>query len=109
MEHRWNERKDTDFQVLLYRQGHAAITGRLRNLGLEGMYIETGPRDLAEGMVLHVAFSLEGQTGKQHLRLPALVVHHSEQGVGMMLFRPMTTQLLERILRRISRRAGIAA
>lgn len=109
MEHRWSERKSTDLNVLLYRQGHATIPGKLCNLGLEGMYIETGPRDLAEGMVLHVAFSLDGQTGRQHLRLPALVVHHSEQGVGMMLFRSMTTQLFERILQRPPRRAGLAA
>ena len=42
MEHRCSVRKPIEFQLLLYKHGLPVQTGFCRNLGLGGLFIETG-------------------------------------------------------------------
>jgi len=96
MEHRCSVRKSIEFQLLLYKHGLPIQSGISRNLGLGGMFINTGTYPWRKNEYLEVEIlSSDGNSG---MRLPAVVVHHSEHGVGLMFDAISNEQ--RRILRR---------
>jgi hypothetical protein len=82
MEHRCSVRKPIEFQLLLYKHGLPVQSGVSRNLGLGGLFIETGVNEWRKNEYLEVEFL--GHDGNPIMKLAAVVVHHSEQGVGLM-------------------------
>ncbi len=82
MEHRCSVRKPVGFQLLLYKHGLPIQSGVSRDLGLGGMFVETGTRSWRKNESLEIEFLGEG--GQPAMRLSALVVHHSSAGVGLM-------------------------
>jgi len=82
MEHRCSVRKPIEFQLLLYKHGLPVQTGICRNLGLGGLFVETGGYGWRKNEYLEV--EIIGYNGKPAMRLPAVVVHHSERGAGLM-------------------------
>ena len=82
MEHRCSVRKPIEFQLLLYKHGLPMQSGISRNLGLGGMFINTGTYQWRKNEFLEVEI-LSGD-GSPRIRLPAVVVHHSERGAGLM-------------------------
>lgn len=82
MEHRCSVRKPIEFQLLLYKHGLPVQTGICRNLGLGGLFIEIGSREWRKNEYLEV--EIIGYNGKPAMRLPAVVIHHSERGAGLM-------------------------
>ena len=81
MEHRCSSRKPIEFQLLLYRQGLPVQNAVSRNLGLGGMFIDTGACAWRRNEYLEVEI-LECN-GKPGVRLPAVVVHYSMRGTGV--------------------------
>ena len=81
MEHRCSIRKPIEFQLLLYRQGLPVQNAVSRNLGLGGMFIDTGACAWRKNEYLEV--EILGANGKPGIRLPAVVVHCSMQGTGV--------------------------
>ena len=82
MEHRCSVRKPIGFQLLLYKHGLPVQIGICRNLGLGGLFVEAGGYEWRKNEYLEV--ELMGYNGKPAMRLPAVVVHHSERGAGLM-------------------------
>ncbi len=82
MEHRCSVRKPLQFQLLLYKHGLPIQSGVCRNLGLGGLFIETGEREWRKNEYLEV--EILGQNGLPSMRLPAVVVHHNGTGAGLM-------------------------
>lgn len=82
MEHRCSVRRPIGIQLLLYKDGLPVQIGICRNLGLGGLFIETGGYDWRKNECLEV--ELMGYNGKPAMRLPAVVVHYSERGAGLM-------------------------
>ena len=82
MEHRCSVRKPIEFQLLLYKHGLPVQTGFCRNLGLGGLFIETGSCEWRKNEFLEV--EIIACNGKPVMRLPAAVVHYSERGAGLM-------------------------
>jgi len=82
MEHRCSVRKPFHFQLLLYKHGLPVQSGVCRDLGLGGMYIATTGYQWRKNECLEVEFI--GVDGEPCMRLPAVVVHHGEQGAGLM-------------------------
>jgi len=82
MEHRCSVRKPIEFQLLLYKHGLPVQTGICRNLGLGGLFIETVSCEWRKNECLEV--EIIEYNGKPAMRLPAVVVHHSERGAGLM-------------------------
>lgn len=103
MDRRWSMRKAIVVDVSIRRDGATAGFGRCRNIGLEGMFVETDCQLLSRGMALELEFELEdGGIGRRHC-VPAVAVRVSEQGVGAMflsfhatLFRSLQRLLYER-------------
>ena len=82
MEHRCSVRKPLAFQLLLYKHGVPIQSGVCRNLGLGGLFIETGDRDWRKNEYLEV--EILGPNGLPSMRLPAVVVHFNSEGAGLM-------------------------
>lgn len=82
MEHRCSVRKPLGFQLLLYKHGVPIQSGVCRNLGLGGLFIETGTREWRKNEYLEV--EILGSNGLPSMRLPAVVVHFNDDGAGLM-------------------------
>jgi len=82
MEHRCSVRKPIEFQLLLYKDGLPVQIGICRNLGLGGLFIETGSYEWRRNEYLEVEINV--CNGKPAMRLPVVAVHHSERGAGLM-------------------------
>ena len=100
MEHRWSVRKPVDIDVRVYHGGFPGARVRARNIGMEGMYIETRGLALPKNSVLDVEFRLDDAGEGQNFRVPSFVRHVSGGGVGVMfrqfnqdLFRALHNQL----------------
>ena len=85
MEHRWSERRQCERSVAVNSPGRGAAIARIRNIGLNGMFIETGALVLPTNTPVDVAFALvdDGEL-KIPFRLQAIVVRRVSTGVGIM-------------------------
>jgi hypothetical protein len=82
MEHRCSVRKPIEFQLMLYKHGLPVQSAVSRNLGLGGMLIDTGTTTWRKNEYLEVEFICAD--GSKGMRVPAVVVHHSGHGAGLM-------------------------
>lgn len=85
IEHRWSSRKNININVNLYYPPVGMINGKTRNISLEGMFVDLKGADIPPQARLEICFTAETQGKPIEHRLPAYVVHGSEQGVGLML------------------------
>jgi len=83
MERRWSHRVPLREKVTVYCQGSQVLTAPCRNIGLEGMLIDTTPEALPLYRAVEVEFNLTLQGRAQRLRIPAYVTH-TDDGVGLM-------------------------
>ena len=60
------------------------VKGRTRDIGLGGMFVETGRVNLPVNAMLDVSVLIEGAHGMSPFRTGAIVVHSAEGGVGLM-------------------------
>ena len=81
MEHRCSVRKPIEFQLLLYKHSLPVQLGICRNLGLGGLFIETGGYDWRKNECMEA--EIMAYKGKPAMRLPVMAVHHSERGAGL--------------------------
>lgn len=94
MEHRCSVRKSLEFQLLLYKHGLPVQSGVCRNLGLGGLFIETGDREWRKSESVEV--EILGHDGLPAIRLSAVVAHHNKQGAGLM-FHAVTNEQRARL------------
>lgn len=82
MEKRSSVRAPATGPVLLH-VGERTVEGTIRDVGLEGVYVEVSPEGFRENdwLELSVAFP---QPGGGTYRLRAVVTHRDEQGIGVM-------------------------
>jgi len=82
MEHRCSVRKSLEFHTVLYKHGLPVKSGMCRNLGLGGMFVDTGEQDWSKNEYLEV--EILDSRGHVLTRLPTVVVHFNESGAGLM-------------------------
>ncbi|HKI80468.1 MAG TPA: PilZ domain-containing protein [Pseudodesulfovibrio sp.] len=83
MEHRWSSRKAMEFDVTVESQGRR-ITARSRDVGLEGMFLQTSAHRLPENTAVDLVFALgEGRRARTQ-RIRACVVRRGHNGVAVM-------------------------
>lgn len=86
MSHRYNKRIDTNsnLDVLLYHYGKPVATGIIKNLSINGAFIETEyPLD-ADIRYIEFTFDFDSDNDLSKPRVRALVIHHTQQGFGLM-------------------------
>ena len=98
MEHRWSLRKPVTFEVLVSNKCHPLIRARSRNISLEGLFIETGIVILPVGSFIEVEFSLMIGRLQEQVRMPAVVVHRTVHGCGV-VFHAFNTNVFRSIER----------
>ena len=98
MEHRWSPRKMISANTVISLRNLPILAGKCLNLSRGGMFVSTGKVYLPTNC--NVDVELEYQ--QHHLRLPAVVVHHSRWGMGLMFenLQGSTQKLLQEFLNR---------
>ena len=84
MEHRWSVRKPHQCSVIVDCPRGGLAATQLRNIGIGGMFVETGKVDLPLNALVSVAFTLSRDDNRDEFCLPALVVHRTDSGAGVM-------------------------
>lgn len=85
MEHRWSERKQVTMDVTLHYDPVGQISGKTRDISLEGMFIETDGVTIPSRAEVKVMFETNTLGAKQSHCVPAYVVHNDENGIGLLL------------------------
>jgi hypothetical protein len=68
MEHRWNDRKPVQTDVIIHAAGLGMIRGRTRDLSMSGAFIETAPAvTVHKNSRVQVAFLASGKTVPAHI------------------------------------------
>ena len=100
LERRWSIRKPIVMQVVIYDKGLPVAAAMSRNVGLEGMYVETNWHLFSKGSLIEAEFIIADTPGGQRHRLPAVVLHVSRRGFGLtfdifdqILFRALEAKL----------------
>ncbi|WP_455220808.1 PilZ domain-containing protein [Kaarinaea lacus] len=84
MEHRCSVRLPVAMDVLLYHNNVPVVHCKTRNIGADGMFVRTGSLKFGTNTMLKVEFK-PGEGRDQHCHMmPALVVHHANDGMGLM-------------------------
>lgn len=84
MEHRYSVRLPVTINVLLYHNNIPVVHCKTRNIGADGMFVQTGSLKYGTNTMLKVEFKPdEGKDNHSHI-IPALVVHHANDGMGLM-------------------------
>jgi hypothetical protein len=100
MEHRCNMRRAVSLDANIQCRGSGLLVGRIRNIGLGGLFVETGWRRPALNTIVELSFNIPLNGELYPCRLRALVVHRSECGAGLMFeeLGPQLRSLLSRIV-----------
>ncbi len=91
MEHRRSRRYEFELTVGIYHRGAWVGTCQTKDISTGGMFLRTGSKSLRRNSLIEVTFDKPSSTGVKRYRLPSLVVHGSENGVGVM-FRNQDTE-----------------
>lgn len=93
MEHRYSKRFDMTFNAYVYCRDGLILSGKTRNISVDGSFIELFECWLNLNAYVEVRFLQDG-----HLCAPqkAIVVHISQEGVGLM-FEEMSGSLMENV------------
>lgn len=94
MNHRLCKRTNIIEDVVLYRSGQYVTRGKIRNVSLDGMFIETVATNYPVLTCVEVGFVTykDEMAHKQHMR--AYVIHRSNKGIGLMFVTLNDDQLL---------------
>jgi hypothetical protein len=85
IEHRWSSRKNINIDISLYYPPVGVMNGKTRNISLEGMFVDLEGTTIPPQARLEICFTSENRGIQTEYRLPAYVVHGSDQGIGLML------------------------
>lgn len=84
MERRQNLRKQSVVKVYLSWSGQELQCCRVKNLSATGAFIDVGPLRIPEDRIIKLVFVLPIESLIKIHRLSAIVVHRSQQGLGLM-------------------------
>ena len=88
MEHRWSVRTPLSTQVTIYHNKLPVAVCTTKDIGLGGLFINSGPITYPVNTTLDLEFKLDsGEEFKQY-RMLACVVYGSEKGLGLMFLEP---------------------
>ena len=84
MEHRCSVRLPVAMNILLYHNNIPVVHCNTLNIGADGMFVRTGALKYGTNTMLKVEFKREANPVSQSFTMPAMVVHHSDEGLGLM-------------------------
>ena len=81
MENRWSQRKAIKINVMLHHNGIPVAHCRCRDLGIEGVFVESGPLTYPKNTLLDLAFLSDAN--EITTRVKVMVIHSSGSGLGL--------------------------
>ncbi len=84
VEHRCGSRTGIGAVVEVRGHDRQALLGRVRNVGLGGMFIELGRASLPLNLSVHLTFDLEAPGLRRSCAADGIVVHREPYGCGVM-------------------------
>ena len=84
LERRWCVRKAFIMAVTLHHQGGSLTNCKTRDIGVEGVFIETDTAEVDIHAVVEVSLPISVIGAGQCRRIPATVVHKRPNGLGVM-------------------------
>ncbi len=84
MEHRYALRKPVALDVVVTYRALGLVHGQTLNIGLGGMYIETGCVELPVNALIKTAFFLKEDGVHMPCSADAMVMHSNSGGAGLM-------------------------
>ncbi|MCC7259245.1 MAG: PilZ domain-containing protein [Gammaproteobacteria bacterium] len=97
MDHRCGTRYTLDAPVRLSGHGLCGVAGRIREASISGMFVEAPAELFADHSVIDVEVTLPGVAALRTYRWQAMVVRHTDAGLGLMFDRlrpPAISRLL---------------
>ena len=83
LKNRWSPRKNVNLNLSLYQSGEKITDASTSNLSFEGLFIKTALSPPLYSF-LTVEFSLDSDDESQTLKVPCLVRHRNNFGIGLM-------------------------
>ena len=83
MEHRCNKRLAKAIKVMLYHNGIPIVSCKTQNIGVDGIFVETGSLVYKNNTPLKIEFEVALNKSRQLYLLSAIVAHSSEKGLGL--------------------------
>jgi hypothetical protein len=99
-DHRWSQRRPLQHELVIHREG-SPLDGRLRNISIGGVFVETDVSTLSQNQLVHVMFKqVDVDSAAADYRFPANVIWTGERGVGLMFvdFSPKTLRALRELV-----------
>jgi hypothetical protein len=84
MERRWSDRSHVRLEAVVVAQGLPVERCWTRDIGLEGAFLDMQLPQFGKGVRVEVEFLVPRNGEVRRRRLPAVVMHRSEQGLGVM-------------------------
>ena len=84
MEHRCGNRASLEIVVAISGHGLETLTGRVRDLGLGGMFVDLGRGTLPLNSPVHLTFDLDAPGAGHPCEAEGVVVHQEPCGCGVM-------------------------
>jgi hypothetical protein len=81
MEHRYSDRLTADLNIVIFKRNLLVAMGVVKNIGSEGVFIESGFDDLTVNQLLEIEFFSNEKPVKSR-RFKAMVVHRNHLGFG---------------------------
>ena len=95
MHHRLSKREAVEIEIDLYHKDRRLKGYRTRDISRDGMFVKTDGESLPKHAAVAVELrSVAGQS-RSTLRIPAIVSHTNNEGVGLMFSRPHHYDLLK--------------
>lgn len=107
-EHRWSDRCQVDFPVKIYRNGQHLTNSAIVDISLEGVFIDSVEQKMNPNTYIEVEFNLANKEESIPYRLPALIRHSSDSGIGAM-FLHFSTGTFRHFNRILYKEPGIQA
>jgi hypothetical protein len=82
MEHRYSDRSESNLKIVIYRQNLLMAMGIIKNIGNEGVFVETRFNAVPINQPLEIEFFSHDARVLKDRRFKAVVVHTADNGFG---------------------------
>lgn len=96
MEQRWHTRWPVNIDITLHSINAPAARCLATNLSKNGLFLEAEPQKILTGAAVEIEFQTAQEVNIDHHRFPAVVIHYTDSGAGLMFY-PLSTQNLAAI------------
>ena len=100
IEHRFQQRKALQMDVVIYRNHIPIAVGKTRDISNEGMGIDSKITNIKKYSLLEVEVGVNESANIVYHRLSGLVVHHQDDGFGILFtqLNPDDSMLLNHLM-----------